>query len=428
MFRKNYFTLLLITVFFLASGITVFAQNASVLGRVELTKADGSKAPVSGALVEIFRLDQRVKMPTDKTDKRGNFSFAGVPLGGKYVLAVSGPGIAPAILPNISAGMDNIVIPVNEGDGKRWTEEEVKQSVSSRTTTTTTTTPTVSEDDKKREEEIKKQNEAVLAENEKIKKANEIINASQKEGNAAYKAGNYDLAITKYEEGYNAAPTFAPTAVFFLNNASVSYLERANAKYKTLTKDNKASILEAAKPDWEKAAEYSAKAIEIIKTATPKDEKQKTEFEARRLEAIKLRKESLSLLVRTGADRSRSNEAIEAFQAYLAVEISPTEKIKEQLILAGMLADINESDQALAEYEKVLAAAPTNIDALAGAGFTLINIGYNNGEDKTKFQLGANYLQKFVDLAPDTHRDKAAAKETIETLKKSYKITPQKIK
>ena len=93
-----------------------------------------------------------------------------------------------------------------------------------------------------------------------------------------------------------------------------------------------------------------------------------------------------------------------------------------------MLLDLNESEQALAEYEKILAVNPTNVDALAGAGFAVINIGYNNGEDKAKFQLGANYLQKFVDLAPDTNKDKAAAKETIETLKKSYKIVPQKTK
>ena len=445
MFRKNYFTFLLAIALFLVSGISAFAQNGPITGRVELTKADGTKVPAAGVLVEVYRMDQKAKFPSDKTDKKGNFAFAGVPLGGKYVLSISGAGIAPQIYPNVPPGAENIVIPVTEGDGKRWTEEEVKQSLTSRTNTNTTTNTTQtnvnSEETKKREEEIKKQNEQILAENEKIKKSNEIINTSQKEGNQAFADGtkafdeknyalattNYGVAITKFEEGFNAAPTFASSATTFLNNLAASYIRRAEANYKTITKDNRATVLESIKNDTQKAADASDKNLEILKTATPKDEKQKLEFEARKFDALRNRKYAYYLIVRTGADRTKGKEAIVAFQEYLAAETNIVEKTKSQITYAEILLDLQESDQAFAEYEKILATNPDNIEALAGAGFSMVDVAYKNGEDKARFQIAANYLQRFYDLAPTTHERKEDAKNILDLFKKDYKITPQKM-
>ena len=430
MFRKNYFTFLLAAALFLVGGIPVFAQYAQISGRVQLTKADGSKVPVADALVEIFRLDQKVKLSTNKTDKKGNFAFAGIQLGGKYVLAVSGAGIAPAILPNISPGMDSIVVPVSVGDGKRWTEEEVKQSLTTRTNTTATTNTTqntVSEDDKKREEEIRKKNEQILADNERIKKSNETINTSQKDGFKAFQEKNFDLAITIFEQGYNAAPTFPASAPVFLNNLAASYIERIRANYKNIKPETKASIMESIKSDSQKAVESSEKSLAVLKTATPKDEKQRLEFESRKFDALRNRKEAYYLMVRTGADRTKGKEAVVAFQEYLAVETDAAEKMKAQFVLAEILLDIQEADQAFAEYEKILAVDSSNVDALAGAGFSLVSVAYNNNEDKAKFQMAANYLQKFFDLAPATHPRKADAKLALDTIKKDYKISPQKM-
>ncbi|MDQ3179902.1 MAG: carboxypeptidase-like regulatory domain-containing protein, partial [Acidobacteriota bacterium] len=122
MFRKNYFTFLLAVVLFLVGGVSVFAQNAPVGGRVELKKADGTTEPVAGALVEVFRTDIKAKLPAAKTDKKGNFAFAGLPLGATFVFSISGSNISPEIFPNIKAGAQNLVITVNQGEGKRWTE------------------------------------------------------------------------------------------------------------------------------------------------------------------------------------------------------------------------------------------------------------------------------------------------------------------
>lgn len=430
MFRKYYFTFLLAVALFLASGITASAQYAQISGRVELTKADGTKTPVAGALVEVFRMDQKVKLPTDKTDKKGNFAFAGIQLGGRYALSVSGAGIAPAIYPNIAPGTDNIIIAVKEGDGKRWTEEEVKQSLTSRTNTNTTAnttqTTTVSADDKKREEEIKKQNEKILAEQEKIKNSNEIAQKSLAEGNKALEELNYDLAITKFEEGYNTNPAFVPRATIFLGNLAITYIRRAEANYKTLKTDNRASVMELVKNDSQKAAEKTEKILEILKTATPTDEKQRADFETRKFEALKNRKNAYYLMIRTGADRTKGKEAIMAYEEYLAVETNVAEKIKTQLIFADVLLDVQENERAVTEYEKILATDPNNIEALAGAGFAMVNVAYGNGEDKAKFQLAANYLQKFFDAAPNTHPRKEDAKLTLAQIKTDYKITPKK--
>ncbi|HMS41921.1 MAG TPA: carboxypeptidase-like regulatory domain-containing protein [Pyrinomonadaceae bacterium] len=430
MFRKNYFTVLFLTALFFVSGISVFAQNAPISGRVELTNADGTKTPVAGALVEIFRLDQKIKLPTDKTDKKGNFAFAGVTLGGKYALAVSGEGIAPAILPSISPGAENVLVSVSPGDGKRWTEEEVKQQLSSRTTTNTNTTTTTttqtkdnSEEAKKREEEIRKQNE----ENERIKKSNEIRNAALKEGNAAFEQKNYDLAIAKYQEGFDADPTFVPGAIVLLNNMATSLINRAGLNYNTKVKTDKPGAQTALKTDSLRAVEASDKVLEMLKTASPKDEAQKTSFERQKILAIRNRKDAYFLTAQYGEDISKADEIIIAYNEYFTIETIAEDKLKNRISFAGILLFIGKYDMALAEYETMLAENPDNLDGLVGAGTALLVIGGDDSKpDKAKLQSAANYLQKFVDTAPATHPKKAEAVDMLNSLKNQFKVTPQK--
>ncbi len=115
-----------------------------------------------------------------------------------------------------------------------------------------------------------------------------------------------------------------------------------------------------------------------------------------------------------------------AFSEYIALKTDAKKKSDAQLALAEALQDSQEFDLAIVEFEKVLVQTPDNIEALAGAGFSLVNVGYINS-DKSKFQQGANYLQKFSDLAPDSHKYKTDAKGLIETLKKEQSVAPQKI-
>jgi hypothetical protein len=107
MFRKDYFKLILALALIVIGGSVIFAQTAPVSGKVELQKADGTKVPVQGALVEVYRVDIKSTMPSDKTDKKGNFSFAGLPLGATFVLSVSAPGAKPGYLQNVKPGSPN---------------------------------------------------------------------------------------------------------------------------------------------------------------------------------------------------------------------------------------------------------------------------------------------------------------------------------
>ncbi len=65
-----------------------------------------------------------------------------------------------------------------------------------------------------------------------------------------------------------------------------------------------------------------------------------------------------------------------AFQEYIAAEPDAKKKSDAQLALAEALQDSNDFDQAIVEFEKILTTDAKNVDALAGAGFSLVNVGY----------------------------------------------------
>ena len=78
-------------------------------------------------------------------------------------------------------------------------------------------------------------------------------------------------------------------------------------------------------------------------------------------------------------------------------------------------------EQAIAEAQKVLAEDPDNPDANRVLGLALFATG-----DKAKFQEAANYLQHYVDKAPDTDPLKASAKESLDYLKTAENVKPEK--
>ena len=86
-----------------------------------------------------------------------------------------------------------------------------------------------------------------------------------------------------------------------------------------------------------------------------------------------------------------------------------------------MLFDAGATDLAVAEAQKVLAENPDDIDANRIMGLALFASG-----DKAKFQQAANYLQHYVDKAPDTDPLKASAKESLEYLKTAENVKPEK--
>src|SRR5262245_40305471 len=100
MFRKC-FLLSTALCFLVALPLTVAsAQTGQLRGTVQLIGADGKPAPVAGALIDVYRTDISGEFHT-KTDKKGQWVFAGLPFVGTYIVAVSAPGAQP----NAKAGV-----------------------------------------------------------------------------------------------------------------------------------------------------------------------------------------------------------------------------------------------------------------------------------------------------------------------------------
>ena len=317
--RKNYFIILTITALFLLSSAAVFAQVAPVRGRVELKKADGTTVPAAEAAIDVYRTDAKGKLPSNKTNKKGEFGFAGLPLGQIFMFVISAPGVQPQVFPNVKGGQDGLLFTVYEGDGKRLTEEEARQilaapkaAASNTNTTTAATTPAASPEDaaaaKKAKEEYDKQVAEITAKNKRVENINQIIEKAISEGKSAFDAKNYDVAIVKFAEGANADPEFAGTAPVFLNNKAMALRLRGFETYKKSTTDsaNKATLMESAKKDFSDSVTDYQKSLALLKGATAADAKIQKEYDANKKTALTGLVESYRLLIGTGADQTKN--------------------------------------------------------------------------------------------------------------------------
>ncbi|HLA96648.1 MAG TPA: carboxypeptidase regulatory-like domain-containing protein [Pyrinomonadaceae bacterium] len=428
MFRKLSFSIISAVIAVGSFAIVSIAQNAPLSGKVEMNK-DGAVVPVEGAKVETFRTDIKGSGPTATTNKKGEFSFAGLGAG-DYVLSVSGPGIAPTYLPNVKPGMENLKITADAGDGKRLTPEEVRAALA-KGSGTTAPTGELTEEGKKQKAEYDKQVAAVTSNNEKIKSETAIIEASLKDGNAAYTAKDWDLAINKYNEGINANPTFAGSAPVLMNNKGAALRERAVITYNQNVKSTDVSVKVAAfgkvKADLGEAADAYYKSWNILKNAQPTDINDPKIKEAQTAASVRGATDTFRLMALTEqVDETKLETAKIVIPEYIATETDAAKKDQAKMILADLYRVTGDAANAIAEYRKVLEAAPDNLDAMAGLGLSLVNAGYINN-DKTQLQEGANVLGKYAAAAPDTHKYKSDAVGLIESLKTEQKIAPQKV-
>lgn len=433
MFRKNYISFLAAIALLFIGSIAVSAQTAPVRGKVEMKKADGTVEPVAGALVEVFRQDAKGSLPSGKTNKKGEFSFAGFPLGQVFTLSISGKGLKPEIIPNVKGGAENLIISVQAGDGKRWTEEEVRTALNNPTAAApaaaTTKPGELTAEQKKEKEEYEKKVAEVEAKNKKIEEKNTVIQRALNEGNQAFTNKNFDVAIVKFEEGYNADPQFIGSAPVLLNNKGAALVARAINNFNQNIKAEVSTRLEAmgrVKKDLGDAAEAYNNSFMILKNASPTEVTDAKNFEGNKANALNGAKEVFRIMAATEqVDPSRMDAAKILIPEYIAIETDPAKKTEAQLILGDLYRVLGDSENAITEYKKVLDSNPSNIDAMAGVGFSLVNLGFINN-DKTKMQEGANYLQQFAEAAPDSHKLKDDAKGLIESLKKEQNLTPQK--
>ncbi len=423
MFRRYVVPVLASIVFLVSTSMLAAAQNGQVRGRVTLKQADGAVVPAANAIVDVFRWDLPGQYEL-KTSKNGEFVHAGLPLQGTFVVSVSMPGAQPYYLPGVRPGRDeDIKIELSAGDGRRLTRDDVKALIAKGSGSATPAAGASAEDKAKREEAIKK-NAEIEESNKKIANSNDVIQRTFKAGNDAFSAKNYDLAITSYDEGINAAPDH-PGVPALLANKILALRRRAEDNYngaiKNPDKDAQNKGFESARADWRVANDASSKLVTLLKARpAATDPTEATQQKAELYRALKQRAEVMKLFV-PKVDATQADAGLTAYQEYIAAEPDPATKAKAQVDAAKMLLDAGAGDKAFAEYQKILATTPDSVEANLGAGLSLFNIG-----DKARYQEAANFLQRFVDLAPDTNPDKADAKSTLAYLKSAENVVPEK--
>jgi tetratricopeptide (TPR) repeat protein len=420
MFRRYFFPVLACVALLVSTGILASAQTGQLRGHVVMKQADGTAVPLADAVVDVFRVDVSGKFNT-KTNKKGEFIFAGLPYVGTYVVAVSHPTAAPSWTANVKAGREiDYAIEVGPGDGKRLTQEEIKSQVSQGSSAAATGEPKATAESKAKVDEIAKKNAEIESKNANIAKTNETVNRTFKAGNDALKARNFDEAIKQYQEGLVADPEQGALYIQMSEALRMRGAERFNATVKSADTDKTAGY-DAAKQDFRQSAENAQKAVQFTQKEEPRtDAVGIAEQTTRKLNALLTRMDAMRLFV-TKVDTTQADAGLTAYNEYIAAETDPVKKQKARMDAAQMLLDAGAGEKAVAEYQKVLAEKPDDPDATLGAGLALYATG-----DKEKFQQAANYLQTFVEKAPDGHKDKETIKAVLAELKNTENITPEK--
>jgi tetratricopeptide (TPR) repeat protein len=406
----------------LLSNLAVSAQVGQLFGEVVMQQADGTTVPAAGATVDVFRVDLPGKFNT-KTNNKGKFVFAGLPYVGTYIIAASAPNARPDVVGDVKAGREvNYKLTLGPGDGKRLTDAEAKSFTSN--AGPAKTGGGESEADRKKREELLAKNAEIEAGNKKIEEANTVVTRTAKAGNEFLAAKNYDAAIAQYDEGINIDPTH-PGQPVLLTNKSIALtnrgIQRYNESVKAADDAAKSSGREAAIKDWREGAETANKAVIFMnKEAAPTEPAALDRYNKSKYLALLARADAYRLLVSKG-DATQADAGLTAYQEYIAAETDPTKKIKAQVDAAEMLRAANAWEKALAEFKKILETNPDNVDALRGAGLSLFA-----SPNKADYQEAANFLQRFVDKAPDTHPEKASTKEALDFLKTQENVKPQK--
>src|SRR6185295_8664145 len=83
-----------------SAALTAGAQVGQLRGHVVIKQADGQTVPASDAAIDVYRTDVSGKYNT-KTNKKGEFIFAGLPFVGTYVIAASHPSARPNFVPGV---------------------------------------------------------------------------------------------------------------------------------------------------------------------------------------------------------------------------------------------------------------------------------------------------------------------------------------
>lgn len=437
MFRK---LLLMSFVASMAAFVAVgsgFAQGSPVRGVVKVTKADGNTVPVADAIVEAFRTDAKGTLPASKTNKKGEFVFVQMPFGQTYALSVSGPGISPKIEPGVRGGREDIVITVAEGDGKKLTEAEVRETLAQ---AVNMPSGELTAEQKKQQAEYDAKKAEVDAKNKKIQEGDAVASKANSEGIAALNAKDYTTAVAKFSEGVAAVPDYVGSTPVMLNGKMVALRLRGYEVYREGASNPDAAARKAkyeqANKDYDDGLAAFSQAMALIKAAPaatdPNDQKNRADATLKLLfNAVEIHR----LKAAGGVDLSKSADAALVIEEYIAAEPDPAKKTAAKATLGDIMRFAGEFDKAIAAYRSVLEAAPDNNEVMASLGLSLVALGTSvEPANKEQLQEGLNYMQKYADTVSILPTDpkhiqefKQSVKDTVEYLKTEQKLKPQSV-
>lgn len=437
MYRRTNLTVLFSIAFIIIAGVvSASAQFGTITGTVKLKQADGTTVPVENATVEAYRTDTNSgKLQKATTNSAGQFTINNARTGQTYALSISAPGANPGILPNVQAGMGDIPVELSPGDGKAWTEQEVRDTV--------TRSANMTEEDIERQKQLIAENEAAR---KRAEDNHKLVNAALKAGDAAYKAKDYQTAITKFDEGIAVDPDFVGSAPVLLNYKGVAYKDLGYASYLESTKTTdaaaKAAALGQAKAHWAKAIEAFNRGLKMLneelnpsgsapvnitgtgRAAASPDEI--ASYKTTQLQTLTNAVEVYRLTILTKADEGRAEESTPVFEQYLELEPDAAKRTKVRETFAKIMLGAGDIDRAVNAYRQAMADQKDNPDIVFGLGISLIGKAYTTGE-KSDFQEAANYLKKFLDMAPKDHKDRDDAQATLDAIKADPGVSPKKI-
>lgn len=428
MFRKNYFIFVLMVAAILIGNTAVFAQDsATISGRVQMTDDKGAKTPMPNLLVEAYRTDTaKVEPVSAKTDEKGDFKIENLPSGKTFALAVSGQRIEASVVTDVKSGATDVAVAVKSGNGSQPSADAVRQSLLAAGKLQ------VSAEEKAETEKALK---AIEERNSKSEQTNVVTKRAVEEGNKAFNDKNYDVAIGKFEEGYQADTKFLGSAPTFLNNKGIA-LKMRGLEYhnKNVTSgENKEAKIEnynKAVKDFGDGIDTYYASWNLLKNATDAEKSSTQGFQENKMRTLSGARDLLDIAVKTEkADPEKIDKAKELIEAYVNFETDKAKKYEAQAILANYYRFAGNFDSAIAEFRKILAVSPKEPGALFGLGISLISTGYNDDGSikKPVIQEGVNLLQRFKDVASDEKfkRDLADATSTLNDQKVANNITPK---
>ena len=193
--RKYLFFAFAAVLTLILSNLAVSAQSGQLFGEVTMTQADGTVVPAAGANIDVYRSDLPGHFE-NKTDKKGKFTYAGLPFVGTYIIVASAPNARPDVIGRVKAGREtNYKLNLTPGDGKRPTEAEAKAMAAGGKSDDGGSAPSESTEDRKKREDLMAKNKEIEAGNQKIEASNATVTRTFKAGNEALGAKKYDEAI-----------------------------------------------------------------------------------------------------------------------------------------------------------------------------------------------------------------------------------------